>query len=233
MKNARRKFLKQGSLGLLGSIAAPSIFNPLEAAPLPKLEDKIDPENEKFWKLVRQQFPLNKDWAYLNNGTMGPSPYPVIEAVHKGMMDGDVYGNYGGWEATQAKIAQFVGANEDEIALTHNVTDGINIACWGLPLKRGDEVILTTHEHVGNAFPWLNRQKLHGIKIKVFTPAATAAETLERIKALYTKNTRAIAVPHIPCTIGQILPVNEICAWAKEKGIFSFLLVLTLLLLLL
>jgi selenocysteine lyase/cysteine desulfurase len=223
MKNARRKFLKQGSLGLLGSIAAPSIFNPLEAAPLPKLEDKIDPENEKFWKLVRQQFPLNKDWAYLNNGTMGPSPYPVIEAVHKGMMDGDVYGNYGGWESTQAKIAQFVGANEDEIALTHNVTDGINIACWGLPLKRGDEVILTTHEHVGNAFPWLNRQKLHGIKIKVFTPAATAAETLERIKALYTKNTRAIAVPHIPCTIGQILPVNEICAWAKEKGIFSFI----------
>lgn len=223
MKNARRKFLKQSSLGLLGSIAAPIVFSELQAMPFPKSEDKIDPQNEKFWKLVRQQFPLNKDWAYLNNGTMGPSPYPVIEAVQKGMMDGDVYGNYGGWEATQAKIAQFVGANEDEIALTHNVTDGINIACWGLPLKSGDEVILTTHEHVGNAFPWLNRQKLHGIKIKVFTPAATAAETLERIQALYTKKTRAIAIPHIPCTIGQILPVKEICAWAKEKGIFSFI----------
>lgn len=223
MKNARRSFLKQSSLGLLGSIAMPSAFNELRALPLPKQEDKIDPQNEKFWKLVRQQFPLNKDWAYLNNGTMGPSPYPVIEAVHKGMMDGDVYGNYGGWETTHAKIAQFVGAHEDEIALTHNVTDGINIACWGLPLKKGDEVILTTHEHVGNAFPWLNRQQLHGIKIKVFTPASTAAETLDRIKALYTKKTKAIAVPHIPCTIGQILPVNEICAWAKEKGIFSFI----------
>lgn len=221
MKNARRKFLKQSGLGLMGSFVLPAAFNELQALPLPKPEDKIDPQNEKFWKLVRQQFPLNKDWAYLNNGTMGPSPYPVIEAVHKGMMDGDVYGNYGGWENTHGKIAAFVGAHEDEIALTHNVTDGINIACWGIPLKKGDEVILTTHEHVGNAFPWLNRQKLHGIKIKVFTPASTAAETLERIQALYTKKTKVIAVPHIPCTIGQILPVKEICAWAKEKDIFS------------
>jgi L-cysteine/cystine lyase len=223
MKDARRSFLKQSSLGLLGALTIPSVFNELPAITLPKQDDKIDPQNEKYWTLVRQQFPLQKDWAYLNNGTMGPSPYPVIEAVHKGMMEGDVYGNYGGWENTHAKIAQFVGANEDEIALTHNVTDGINIACWGIPLKKGDEVILTTHEHVGNAFPWLNRQKLHGIKIKVFTPASTAAETLERIQALYTKKTKAIAVPHIPCTIGQILPVKEICAWAKEKGIFSLI----------
>jgi selenocysteine lyase/cysteine desulfurase len=223
MKDARRSFLKQSSLGLLGALTIPSVFNELPAITLPKQDDIIDPQNEKYWTLVRQQFPLQKDWAYLNNGTMGPSPYPVIEAVHKGMMEGDVYGNYGGWENTHAKIAQFVGANEDEIALTHNVTDGINIACWGIPLKKGDEVILTTHEHVGNAFPWLNRQKLHGIKIKVFTPASTAAETLERIQALYTKKTKAIAVPHIPCTIGQILPVKEICAWAKEKGIFSLI----------
>ncbi|MCG9879468.1 MAG: aminotransferase class V-fold PLP-dependent enzyme [Bacteroidia bacterium] len=223
MKNARRTFIKQSSLGILGSVALPAAFNELQALPLPKSSEKIEPTDDTFWKLVRQQFPLNKDWAYLNNGTMGPSPYPVIEAVHKGMMDGDVYGNYGGWETTHAKIAKFVGTHEDEIALTHNVTDGINIACWGLPLKKGDEVILTTHEHVGNAFPWLNRQKLHGIKIKVFTPASTAAETLDRIKALYTKKTRAIAVPHIPCTIGQILPVKEICDWAKEKQIFSFI----------
>jgi cysteine desulfurase / selenocysteine lyase len=223
MKNARRKFLKQSSLGLIGSLGMPAMLENLHASPLPKQDESIQPTDEKFWKLVRQQFPLNKEWAYLNNGTMGPSPYPVIEAVHKGMMDGDVYGNYGGWENTHVKIANFVGAHEDEIALTHNVTDGINIACWGLPLKKGDEVILTSHEHVGNAFPWLNRQKLHGIKIKVFTPASTAAETLDRIKALYTKNTKAIAVPHIPCTIGQILPVKEICTWAKEKGIFSFI----------
>jgi selenocysteine lyase/cysteine desulfurase len=219
----RRKFLKQGSAGLISSLAIPSFLAEANAAPLPANAGIIAPNDESYWQMVRQQFPLQKDWAYLNNGTMGPSPYHVIEAVKKGMNDCDVYGNYGGWEATQGKIGKFVGADEAEIALTHNVTDGINIVCWGLPLKKGDEVIMTTHEHVGNAFPWLNRHMVHGIVIKVFTPASTAAETLDRIKALYTKKTRAVAVPHIPCTQGQILPAKEICTWAKEKGIFSFI----------
>ena len=154
---------------------------------------------------------------------MGPSPYPVIEAVHKAMMEEDTNGNYGGYEAAMAKIAKFVGANDDEIALTHNVTEGINIACWGVPLKRGDEVILTTHEHIGNAAPWLTRQRIEGIVIKVFTPGSTAAETLQRIADLLTPHTRVIAVPHIPCTQGQIFPIKEICTLARNKGIYSLI----------
>ncbi len=223
MKASRRNFIKQGSATLLSAMAIPALSNDLLPTPLPISNGIIAANDENYWQLVRQQFPLQKEWAYLNNGTMGPSPYPVIEAVKKGMNDCDVLGNYGGWESTSAKLGKFVGANEEEIALTHNVTDGINIVCWGLPLKKGDEVIMTTHEHVGNAFPWLNRQMLHGIVIKVFTPASTAAETLDRIKALYTKKTRVVAVPHIPCTQGQILPAKEICTWAKEKGIFAFI----------
>lgn len=223
MQANRRKFLQQSSAALLGTVVLPSFSSDIQAAPLAKVEGTIAPSDETYWSMVRQQFPLNKDLAYLNNGTMGPSPYPVIEAVKKGMMEGDVNGSYGGWEATQAKLAKFVGADENEIALTHNVTDGINIVCWGLPLKKGDEVIMTTHEHVGNAFPWLNRQMVHGIVIKVFTPASTAGETLERVKALYTNKTRAVAVPHIPCTQGQVLPAKEICTWAKENGLFAFI----------
>jgi L-cysteine/cystine lyase len=137
------------------------------------------------------------------------------------MMETDFDGSYGGYEIAAEKLARFVGASTDEIALTHNVTEGINIACWGLPLRRGDEVILTTHEHVGNTFPWLNRQKLHGVVLKAYTPAATAAETLNRIAALITRKTRVIATPHIPCTQGQVLPIKEICQLAKDKGIFS------------
>jgi cysteine desulfurase / selenocysteine lyase len=183
----------------------------------------IAADDEAYWHNVRQLFPLTKDWTYLNNGTFGPSPYPVIEAVHAGMMDADRDGNYGSYDSTPGKIAKFVGADHDEIALTHNVTDGINIACWGVPLKKGDEVILTTHEHVGNCMPWMNRQKVHGIVIKKYTPGATAEETLNRISSLITKNTRVIATPHIPCTQGQVLPVKEICRLAKDKGLFALI----------
>jgi L-cysteine/cystine lyase len=223
MSTDRRNFIKQTACTMLAGVTLTDFDTVDKEQFISSNGMKIAGDDEKFWSMVRQQFPLIRDWAYLNNGTMGPSPYPVIEAVRKGMMDGDQFGNYGGWEITSKKLAAFVGAHEDEIALTHNVTDGINIACWGLPLKKGDEVILTTHEHVGNAFPWLNRQKLHGIVIKTFSPAPTADETLNRINALITPKTRVIAVPHIPCTQGQILPAKEICRLAREKNIFSII----------
>lgn len=183
----------------------------------------IADNDEVYWNNVRQLFPLNKDWTYLNNGTFGPSPFPVIDAVHKSMMDQDNNGNYGGYETTPGKLAKFVGANEDEIALTRNVTEGINIACWGVPLKRGDEVILTTHEHVGNAMPWMTRAKAEGIVVKKYTPASTADETLNRIASLIGPKTRAIVTPHIPCTQGQILPIKKICKLAKDKGLFALI----------
>jgi selenocysteine lyase/cysteine desulfurase len=219
MQFSRRNFLRSAAVLATVSLSEADVF--AAKLDLDTGGNAISEDDEVYWKNVRQLFPLTKDVAYLNNGTMGPSPYPVIEAIRKGMMDEDQLGIYGGYEVAAARIAKFVGVADDEIALTHNVTEGINIACWGLPLKKGDEVILTTHEHVGNAFPWLNRQKLDGIVIKTFTPAATADETLNRIAELITKKTKVLASPHIPCTQGQVLPVKEMCALAKEKGLYS------------
>ncbi|GAB1449230.1 aminotransferase class V-fold PLP-dependent enzyme [Bacteroidota bacterium] len=215
-KGDRRQFLKTGS-ALIAAATLPKVN--LSASPLLPAFSESNPES--FWKSMRLQFPLQAKPVFLNNGTMGPSPYPVIEAVKKSMDDVDQHAAYGGWESCAAKIAQFVGADEQEIALTHNVTEGINIACWGVPLKKGDEVILCSHEHAGNAIPWLQRRKLDGIVIQVIDPAPTADEFLEKLKKRISPKTKAIAFPHIPCTTGQIFPMKEICALAREKGIFS------------
>lgn len=221
MKFDRRNFIRSASV-----LAALSLAEIDAIAASHRIKNKgkdVGDDDEAYWSNMRQLFPLSKDLTYLNNGTFGPSPYPVIDAMRTAQMDADMLGNYGSYESTMPRIAKFVGADDDEIALTHNVTEGINTACWGVPLKKGDEVILTTHEHVGNAAPWLNRQKLHGIVIRKYTPGKTAAETLERINALINKNTRAIATPHIPCTQGQVLPVKEICRLAKDKGLFALI----------
>jgi cysteine desulfurase / selenocysteine lyase len=224
MKTDRKHFIKTGAAAFIASIGIKSAFAADNLPFVPNSSSSVVlPTDEEYWRAIRQLFPLSKDLIYLNNGTMGPSPYPVIEAIKKGMQDTDQYLNYSGWEHAANKLATFVGANENEIALTHNVTEGVNIACWGLPLKKDDEVIMNTHEHVGNAFPWLNRKRLHGIEIKVFTPAKTADETLALIKKLITKKTKVIAIPHIPCTQGQILPVFEVIKMAKELGIFTFI----------
>lgn len=216
----RRRFLQLASAALAATVITPNqLLAGGQAAALP-LGSSYD---EAYWQMLRKHFPLKKELIYLNNGTMGPSPYYVIEQTHKGMMEADAEGNYGGWEGTCKKLAAFIGANDDEIALTRNVTEGINIVCNGLLLKAGDEVIVTTHEHGGNAFPWLNLAQRKGIVLKPFVPAATAAENLQRITALMGKKTKVIAVPHVLCTQGQVLPAQAISKLGRERGVFVFI----------
>ena len=77
-------------------------------------------------------------------------------------------------------------------------------------------------KHVGNALPWLNRKRRDGIEIKMLKLTSTAESCLADIKKLVTPKTNVIAVPHVTCTTGQILPIKEICAFAKTKGIKNF-----------
>lgn len=214
----RRDFLKTGMLfaGAMG-IGSRSL---LAQTPLPENM----PVNEDYWKLVRAQFPLQSKRIFLNNGTIGPSPYPVLNEVQQEMLEIDSTARYGGYEDEAIKaLAGFVGVKDSEISLMRNVTEGINVVCWGLSLKAGDEVIMTGHEHVGHAAPWLNRAKLHGISIKILNLGKTAEETITNLNQVISKKTKVISVPHIPCTIGQVLPVKDICRIAAERGIISFL----------
>lgn len=214
----RRTFLKQGML-LAAATGIPQMSLKSESFDIPEYTG-----DESYWSVIRNLFPLRKDHIFLNNGTMGPSPYSVIKAVETEANEIERTARYGGNEESAIKsLAEFLNTKESEISLTRNVTEGINIICWGLPLKEGEEVIMTGHEHVGHAAPWLNRAKLHGIQIKIMKHGQTAEETLQNLRSVITKKTRVISVPHIPCTIGQILPAKEICAMAKERGIFCLL----------
>lgn len=178
--------------------------------------------SEPDWEQLRNLFPLEKSKTYLNNGTMGITPYPVLmelERAFRHVAEHAAYPSHN--DKLQKAIGDLIGAAPEEIAITKNVSEGTNHTCWGIDLRKKDEVILTTHEHVGGSLAWMNRARLDGIVIKTIEPGKDAAETLERIDAAITKKTRVIAVPHIPCTTGQIFPVKEICSLARSKGIIS------------
>jgi L-cysteine/cystine lyase len=222
METKRRTFLKQlGSL-TIGSTVLPYAMQSSAVAAENNFEHLLPPynEGEHFWAFVRDQFPLKKSRVYFNNGTMGPSPYPVIEMIKKSLIEANTEGEYAVHEASREKLAEFLNAKTSEISLTHNTTEGLNIIALGLPLKKGDEVIMTSHEHVGNAAPWLNVAKLKGVIIKTFIPAATAKENIDRVNALINSKTKAIAIPHITCTTGVVMPVKEIAALGKSKKLF-------------
>ncbi|WP_296704905.1 aminotransferase class V-fold PLP-dependent enzyme, partial [Algoriphagus sp.] len=213
---SRREFLQKLSLGtlapgLLGFKSKISSINPINH----RLK------GDDFWENVREQFPLTRNRVYMNNGTFGPSPTPVLEALKNSFDETNTIGEYGQINPLRGKLAEFVRIKEAEISLTHNTTEGINIMVWGLPLKAGDEVIITYHEHAGNAIPWLNRAKLDGVVLIPFEPALTQSENLDLIKKLVTPRTKVIAVPHVTCTTGLVMPIKEISEFAKNKGIYT------------
>lgn len=179
-------------------------------------------DEEQYWKEIRALFPLEAGKVYLNNGTMGLTSIPVLQTLEKSFLHASATGSYPSHnENLQKSIGDIIGAQAHQIAITKNVSEGTNHACWGIKMKRKDEVIMTIHEHVGGCLPWINRAKKDGIVIRTVELGKTADETLKIIEAAITKRTRVIAVPHIPCTIGQILPVKEICSLARSKGIVS------------
>ena len=157
----------------------------------------------------------------MNNGTFGPAPYAVQNALESSLLDINTSGEYGSTDPERQILAAFLGAKSSELSLTHNTTEGINIMAWGISLKKGDEVIVTNHDHVGNAVPWLNRAKRDGIVLRVFSPAATQSENFEIIQSLVTAKTKVIAVPHVTCTTGLVFPIKQISEFARNREIVT------------
>jgi selenocysteine lyase/cysteine desulfurase len=227
----RRKFFiaSAGAIGAvhmlspLAMLASPSL--PPARTPIQPPEAPIAPEDTTFWNVVRSQFPLQTERVYLNTGGLGASPYAVIDAVKAKMDELEKVCETGHSETLlneiKADMSSLLGCDADELAFTRNTTEGINIIANGLPLAKGDEVILTTHEHVGNAMTWVGLQQHEGVVIRLFEPSTESAQTnIDRILKLITPRTRVISIPHIVTTTGLIMPVKEIAAIARAKNIF-------------
>lgn len=227
----RREFFKIMGSGLLAASALPlsaqTSANPLsrlidsQEPPLPRASGKVSPDDRRFWSFVREQFPItrNNKIIYMNNGTMGPSPYYIQWVFFRKEEEVNFTGTYGGHDVARARVARFINCQEKEVVLTHNVTEGINIIAQGFRMKKGEEVIITNHEHAGNAIPWFTRARRDKIVVRVAPLGKDAAETLNNIERTITKKTRIISIPHMTCTNGQILPAKEIIKLAHSRGI--------------
>jgi len=229
-KENRRHFLKKLMGGLAATTALPWITGSGESAEaadnfLNTVENYTGPKNdkdEKFWNFVKQQFPLTDDLIYMNNGGLGPSPYQVTETIKSQMLRWESISEtgHGLVESVHEKAAKFFNCGTDEIAFTRNATEGMNIIARGIPLKKGDEVLMTTHEHPGGAIPWLAIQKEKGIRVKLFEPGVTKEENLNIIESNITTRTKVLMISHIPCTTGLLFPAKEIAELCHQKGIY-------------
>ncbi len=231
----RRRFVNS-TIGLVAGVGLAHKLNPLfgrGASTRTLLGQKLQsdnpftPSDTRFWSFVRRQFPLTDERTYLNTGGLGSSPLAVIDAVKAEMDKLEEIGETGHtdalWKEIKSSAGELLGCDGDELAFVRNATEGINVVANGLPLKRGDEIITSTHEHVANQFTWLVGQKRKGYVLKSFEPSRVSGQAnLEIIERLITPRTRLINLAHITCTTGQIMPVKEIADLAKSRNIWFF-----------
>ncbi len=232
----RRDFLTSTAAGLVVTIALRlPLFAQLEKAPA-SLPDRglYDKSEAAYWAEIRKQFLIPSDEIYLNNGTVGSSPAPVLRAIFEGYNttekmdqqdpeDYPIWG-YAAWNEFRDPLAEFVGCTRDELALVRNATEANSYIANGMDMQPGDEVLMTDQEHPGGEQPWNLRAKRYGVVIKKVAlpkPVENANQVLNLFNDAITPRTRVMFFSHITTATGVVLPAKELCALARSKGILS------------
>jgi len=230
-KQTRRQFATHAVVAVSGaavlSASEPDTANTRSADFV--TESLVTDIGTDYWRLVQRQFRLEPGLVYLNNASLGPSPALVTDATEAFRRQLDAFPSrymWGAWseekEAVRSKAAALLGASPEEIAIIHNTTEGMNLVASSLGLEPGDEVILADHEHFSGTIPWQYWQEPKGIKlVRPTLPILPSKpeEIVEVYRRAITARTKVISMCHVVNTNGMILPVKEVAAMARERGI--------------
>ena len=180
---------------------------------------------------IRAGIPALANGIYLNTGTFGPLPTVAADEIRRAYGEVERLGTFSpqvfyemelqGFEAVRGQVAALLNADAGEITLTRNVTDGINIVLHGLDWQAGDEVILTDQEHPAGSVPWLALAERAGVVLRWLELSLDQDEVVRRFEALLTPRTRLAQISHVSCLTGFRLPVERLCAAARQAGVLT------------
>ena len=234
-KTNRRRFLKKAGLfsatTLLGSLTRPAWSRNLDMA-LRDAEsvsaDQLASE-EDFWYYIQQSFTVSSGIINLNNGGVSPAPRTVQEAMKRYYDYSNEAPSYYMWrildtgrEPLRGNIASLAGCSPDEIAINRNSSEGLETVIFGLPLKAGDEVVLTKQDYPNMINAWKQRELRDGIKLiwlNLELPTENEEYLVKQFENAFTNRTKVVHITHIINWNGQILPAKKIAQAAHRRGI--------------
>ena len=187
------------------------------------LQEGGAPDDEEFWRLVRGTFLIPDDRIYLNNGTLGPSPRVVVEAVAEhARRVAMTYPPGVAWDDLKASVGSLLDAEPDGFVFPRNTTEAMSFVANGLELEPGDEIVLTDHEHIGGKSAWELIAARRGALLRqarLPTPASSSEALLEAVWREVGERTRVVMVSHVTFTNGTTLPVAELARRCRAQGI--------------
>ncbi len=231
----RRSFLSFAGKGLglaaLTSATVGSLFNQVVAAGkhiehLSPVEAAMD---EDYWAAIQQSFSVTRGIVNLNNGGVSPSPRMVTEAFVRYTWQQEDATAYTMWrilepqsETVRTGLAEVFGCSPEEIAITRNASESLEILLMGMDFKAGDEILTTTQDYPRMITTLKQRELREGLKLNLIK-IPLAPKNVDDIAAAFeravTPKTKLILVSHQINLTGQILPVKKICDMARSKGI--------------
>ncbi|MGV3596730.1 MAG: aminotransferase class V-fold PLP-dependent enzyme [Bacteroidota bacterium] len=231
MAENRRNFVK--NMTVMGLLAPASSFewmnyNHQAGLSIEELERMEFSSDDDFWKTIQQCFAQSEEFINLENGYFSPTPLPVLNAfVENNRM---VNANSSFYmrrrkdddrERVRKELADFAGVDANEVALMRSTTDGLNVLIHGLPLKAGDEVVLSNQDYDSMVEAFKQRAQREGIVLKTITlplQPANDEEVVSVYEKAITPKTRLLLVTHMIHLTGHLLPVKKVCEMAHAKG---------------
>jgi len=235
MNNARRSFIRK-----LGALAGASTLGSLINFEIEENLIRLNKKyvnfnafelagNEEFWQQIKMAYTVSPQILNLNNGGVSPQPKVVQEAVELYNRMSNQAPSYYMWRTLDAgreplrnALANLAGCDAEEIAINRNSSEALETVIFGLPLKAGDEVILTKQDYPNMINAWKQRELRDGIVLRWLNfdfPIEDDELIVRKYVAAMNDKTKLVQVTHIINWMGQILPARKIADAAHQRGI--------------
>ena len=235
LETSRRDFLSLAGKGLgLAALSVPTIgavVKGVEAASrsVAHLTPQQAALDEDYWSVIQNAFTVTRGIINLNNGGVSPSPRIVTEALVRYIWQQEDATAYTMWqllepqsETIRTGLAEMFGCDREEIAITRNASESLEVLLMGMDIKPGDEVLTTTQDYPRMLTTLRQREKREGLVLKLIQ-IPVPPRNLNDITSLFergiTNRTKLILISHQINLTGQITPVKAVCDIARAKGI--------------
>src|SRR5437763_13727865 len=185
--------------------------------------------DEDYWAIIQKSFSVTRGIINLNNGCVSRSPRSMTEALVRYIWEQEDATAYTMWqilepqcETIRTGLAEVFGCDREEIAITRNASESLEILLTGMDLKSGDEILTTTQDYPRMLTTLRQREKREGLKLKLIQ-IPIPPKRLDEITAAFekgiTERTRLILIAHQINITGQITPVKAVCEMARARCI--------------
>ena len=224
----KRSFLKSIAMVSIGSAPTIEVIEKMFSN-VSNLSAEEVAKDEDFWATIRGGYKLKPDYINLENGYYCILPQETLENFIQHVREVNYQGSYymrtvqyDNKKATAAKLAKLAGCAPEELIITRNTTESLDMIIGGMTWKPGDEAVMAEQDYGAMLDMFKLVAKRYGVVNKIVSVPINPKsdeEIVDLYSRVITEKTRLLMIAHMINITGQILPVRKICDMAHRKGV--------------